>query len=226
MKCNQCGNENADNSAFCARCGAQLQPTTQMATPVSASTTPLPGGAVTSAPSNFTNLNPSVQPQKKPAHLIMIIGCIAGVLSLTIIAILIVWFISSRSGGKEILSCSKDSKAVTQSVALTYDKKTLTKMEYTYIIDKTINKDDLRASDAEELMVATFAAMAFAQYDGHDGIEYSHSEKTTITTVSLTADLTKMNKADAAELVEDAKDLSLDETKSKFMSEGFTCTVK
>lgn len=217
MKCNQCGSENADNSAFCAKCGSPLQPSVA---------TPNPAYQPTAISSGFNNLNAAAPAKKNPAHTILIIECVVGALVLLIIAVLVIWFISSKSGGKEVLSCSKDGRAVTQSVALTYEKNSLSKMEYTYIIDNTIDEDDLRASDEQDLMAAAFAAMAFAQYEGHAGIDYYYSEKSTITTVSLVADLAKMNKSDVEELAEDAKELSIDEAKSKLVGEGLTCTVK
>ena len=102
----------------------------------------------------------------------------------------------------------------------------LTKLEYTYIIDNTVDEDDLRSSDAEALMAAAFAAMAFAQYEGHSGIDYYYSEKSTITTVSLTADVAKLSKDDAEELTDEIKGLSIDEAKAKAVAEGATCTVK
>lgn len=223
MKCNQCGSENAENSAFCSKCGSPLQPS---ATSVPASQS----GSIsqsTSIASGFNNLNASTQAKKNPAHTIMIIECVIGALVLLIMTALVIWFITSKSGGTEVLSCTKDGKAVTQSVAMTYRKNDLSKLEYTLILDNTIDEDDLSTSDQQDLLSAAFLSMALAEYEDHDGIDYYYSEKTAITTISFVADLTKTNQTDTDELTEDFQDLTIDEVKQEYVkNSGFTCTVK
>ncbi len=216
MKCNQCGSENADDSGFCSKCGASLQP----------SPTPAPVNPPTTIASGFNNLNAAVQTKKNPAHTILIIECIVGALVAIGLAVLAIWFINSRSGGTQVLSCTQDGKAVTQSTALTYDKKGLTKLEYTLLLDGTVDEDDLSTSDQESLFAAAFLSMALAEYEGHEGIDYYYSEKPTLTTVSLTADLTKTNKTDTDELTEDFQGLTMDEIKTVYTKNGYTCSAK
>lgn len=225
MKCNQCGQENVAGAKFCSACGNAIvqENIPQNPTPV---TTPMPN---TTAPitSGFNNLNAPAQAKKNPAHIIMIIECIVGVVFLVAVASLIIWLVvSSHSGKTEAMRCHKDGEALSQSMAITYNNNKLSKYEITYIIDHTVDENKLTSSERNDLMSASFITLGLAELEGSKGINYRVSESSTITTVSFVADISEMDKSEAAELTEDFDGKTSDDIKSEYQKAGFTCEKK
>ena len=231
MKCNKCGQENITGAKFCSACGYALEQdnvaqSTFASTSMSTSATPV----VTTTPitsGGFNNLNAMAQTKKNPANIIMIIECVVGILFVVVVVGLVIWSILGK-GGESKLSCEKETKAVSSSLFLTYKKEEVSKLELLYIIDQTVDSDTLRGADVEDYMSAGFINMALAQYDGEDGITYSYSEGKALTTISFAADLVKMKKSDAEDLLDSFADggATIDKAKKALSDEGYTCTVK
>lgn len=235
MKCNQCGNENADTAAFCSKCGAQVQPAMTVSAPIGQN-----GSTITST---MTPNGPSVQisaPLKNSKAATFAI--IAAFVVLLGIGALVWFFVGSKAGG-EVITCTKEGKALTQSVATTFKKDQPTKLEYTYIFDKTempdddddsgfsfsFSTDEGLKSDPEEadLLAASFMIMAFSQYANKSGVEYRDSDHDTIRTVSFSVDLDKASNDLKDEILdEDDGELTPDSFQKEFTDQGFVCKKK
>lgn len=132
-------------------------------------------------------------------------------------------FSYSSNDGYSSNSDPEEGEALSQSMTFTYDNNKLSKYELTYIIDHTVDEDDLTSSERNDLMTASFMTLGLAELEGSKGVNYRVSESSTITTISFVADIPEMGKDEAAELTEDLDGKSFDDIKTEYSGAGFTC---
>ena len=210
MKCNKCGQENMMGASFCSTCGNALSGNTVTPPP----TTPVTG--------NFNNLNANAQTKKNPAHVVMIVECIVGVIFLVAIAALIIWLVTSKNK-IEALSCSQETPAVSESFTYTFNGNEMIKAERTYIWDKTVEDDDSAFGVA---MIIAMKDELEAEYKNEPGVEFKISDGRSIATISYVIDMNAVDASTEAEILDDIDGKTLSELKTAAQSEGFTCTVK
>lgn len=125
MKCNRCGSENPDGATFCSTCGTQLSPNVTVAAPIGQngpiiSSTFGPGGPHASLSVPIKN--------KKVATVFIVI--IALVICGGVVAALLL------GDGKEVTyACTKSGKSYTSSIAETFKRDKVNKIEYTLILE-------------------------------------------------------------------------------------------
>lgn len=170
MKCNRCGSENPDGATFCATCGAQLSPNVTVSAPLGQNGPIVSGNLGPNGPT--ASLSVPIKNKKVTAILvaiiaIMICGGVAAALLL--------------GGGKEIAyACTKSGKGYTSSIAETFKRNAVKKIEYTLILEDDLVSDGSHSysysGSGNITSVTTYDDSVTATvYNSEDDDDYSYS---------------------------------------------------
>jgi len=227
MKCNKCGQDNAAEAKFCSACGSSMADVVNSSvnnptdTPMSANAQPVvPMASISSG--NFNNLNATAQTKRNPAHIVLAIECIFGILFVTAMVGLVIWLMTSKNKA-EVLSCKQETAAVTESYAYTFEGDKMSKAEITYIWDKTIEDDESAFGVA--MMVAMKDDLE-KEYGSVPGVDLKIDDSRTIAVISYVLDLNKVEGDVKKEILDDIDGKSLEDLKKEGQADGYTCTVK
>lgn len=125
MKCNRCGSENAEGATFCSACGTPLQPGVTVAAPIGQTGPIVSGNLGPNGPT--TSITVPIKSKKLAIALTAVI--LAVICGGVVAAILL-------GGGKTTTYvCSKEGDILTSSVAATFKRDKISKLEYTLILE-------------------------------------------------------------------------------------------
>lgn len=193
MKCNQCGSENADTAVFCSTCGSSLQTgATVTATPLGQSGPTIVSSIGPNGPT--TSLAVPIKSKKVVAVLITLIALVicGGVVAAILLNI----------NTTATYSCTKAGDALTSSVAATFKRNKLSKMEYTMIVEGA----DLGGSSSSNVTVYSPDSWDFNwEWDPNDPegsfFNSSSDDSWSYSSSNSTNSLSTMNQQETMELL-------------------------
>ena len=133
MKCNRCTAENDDTALYCKHCGAQLQPGEQVSVPVGQNGTVVTGTFTANGPTLSVN-----NPTKNSKVGVIIASIIAAIMVIGAIVLVVLKF----TGSEQVVRCTKETEYISQSIAGTFNGKSLSKLEYAFIVEADAIPED------------------------------------------------------------------------------------